>query len=449
MCDCDYNRSLDIATPRNVYLSGYYKRSFGYYSIKHREPVILTHLIDNLVRSKEEIANKLGPNAAEELKEIIGDISKLKYEIQTNKPLEKIPGTDLEAMAYNQCIDKCAVDCGNVTHFSCIWLLAECYMYKRIKEAFITRPSFKDYDYFLSQKKEGFDMCKPLRIQLTKHLNALTGDNDSDTKGSLLRDFTNLLKINLWGNKCDLSLSLGVVESQQAELDISIFEDNILADDCEKIFDVVYTETGTQIDIVLDNAGYELFTDLCVADYLISKKLIDIVKFHVKSYPWFISDVTKKDFDWMIKELMSSSDNLLKDLGNKWLVYKHKQVWKVEEHDFWTYPQEFVHMKTMAPDLYQMLSESRLVIFKGDLNYRKLMGEKNWDPVTPFEEALQGFNPAKLCALRTVKADLISGLKEGVAEQLAEKDSKWMETGNYGLIQFSEKIVPLENETKV
>jgi len=50
-----------------------------------------------------------------------------------------------------------------------------------------------------------------------------------------------------------------------------------------------------------------------------------------------------------------------------------------------------------------------------------------------------GFRPSNLCTLRTVKADLICGLGEGVAEQLFAKDKEWMLTGEYGVIQFASK----------
>lgn len=82
--------------------------------------------------------------------------------------------------------------------------------------------------------------------------------------------------------------------------------------------------------------------------------------------------------------------------------------------------------------------------FAGDLNYRKLFGEFNWDPSTPIDIGLQNFHPSKLCILRTIKADIVCGLKAGVAETVQDKDPKWMETGDWGLIQFSDKITTID-----
>lgn len=78
-------------------------------------------------------------------------------------------------------------------------------------------------------------------------------------------------------------------------------------------------------------------------------------------------------------------------------------------------------------------------MFSGDLNYRKLFGEKNWDPTTPVDVALEGFRPSTLVTLRTVKADIICGLKPGIAEERTAEDSDWRITGKWGLIQFSDK----------
>jgi hypothetical protein len=53
-----------------------------------------------------------------------------------------------------------------------------------------------------------------------------------------------------------------------------------------------------------------------------------------------------------------------------------------------------------------------------------------------FKEALQGFCPAPLIALRTIKADCIAGLKPGLANEINTKNPDWMVTGEFGIIQF-------------
>lgn len=45
-------------------------------------------------------------------------------------------------------------------------------------------------------------------------------------------------------------------------------------------------------------------------------------------------------------------------------------------------------MADKAPDLYRELSESSLIIFKGDYNYRKMVSDLEWPLDTPFKVIL-------------------------------------------------------------
>jgi len=56
-------------------------------------------------------------------------------------------------------------------------------------------------------------------------------------------------------------------------------------------------------DIVFDNAAYELFADLCLADFLVSSGVARLVRLRVKCFPWYVSDTTAQDFDWLLNRL--------------------------------------------------------------------------------------------------------------------------------------------------
>lgn len=72
----------------------------------------------------------------------------------------------------------------------------------------------------------------------------------------------------------------------------------------------------------MDNAGYELFTDLCLADYLVTYKFVNTVRFHGKAIPWFISDVIYQDFTCTIDCIAhKSGSKILKELGKRWECY--------------------------------------------------------------------------------------------------------------------------------
>ena len=86
-----------------------------------------------------------------------------------------------------------------------------------------------------------------------------------------------LLKISLWGNKCDLSISAG--SSQNFHHDplhqITEYESNLLIDDAEKVVDFLHNgKKDCIVDIIMDNAGFELVSDLVLADYLVSSDLV-------------------------------------------------------------------------------------------------------------------------------------------------------------------------------
>ena len=261
------------------------------------------------------------------------------------------------------------------------------------------------------------------------------------------------LQLCLWGNKIDLSMMGSVEAYDGSPPDIPLqradsqeaqrLRTNVLADHSTALWELMKLirqpksdqTTKKRIDIVLDNAGYEIFADMAFADWLLSVQLADQVHFHCKKLPWFVSDALIKDLDWTVDQLCSSDEKILSDLGKKWKSRFQDGSFVVSDHPFWTTSFEYAAMKTIAPDLYSLLSESVLIIFKGDLNYRKLLADRNWLYTQSFSIALGGFQPTNVCALRTLKADLVTGLPPGVAEKAAKQNKDWMITGQYAVLQ--------------
>ena len=249
------------------------------------------------------------------------------------------------------------------------------------------------------------------------------------------------MQVALWGNKCDLSISAGA-SNYQANADpveqAKLLQSDVLSDDTSRVWQLLASSKPHRcIDIVLDNAGFELFTDLCLAEFLISSGTASRVRFHGKQLPWFVSDVTASDWQWSLQQLSSSSTAVLCQLGQRWQQYLSDGVWQFSTNPFWTLPHDFTSMKSAARDLYDDLSTADLVLFKGDLNYRKLVGDLAWPTTTPFTVALRGFSPASLCCLRTLKCDVVVGLAEGQAESTQAQAADWMLTGSYAVIQVS------------
>nr|CAI5834699.1 unnamed protein product [Callosobruchus analis] len=442
MCECQTrNRSIDIKTPRNVHLSAFYRRSFAFHTVLNRMPIILTNIIEGLVKSKAKIAREYGIDAAADLKTVIGELSELKYEVLMNQPLKPLTSAAPDAAIYNEYIAEQANIESPPTHFHTIWLLTECYMYRRIAQTFENTIMLKEYDLFRASKEESFTSSIQLIRKMAKYLTQLLSEPSEPSK----EEFVALLKLNLWGNKCDLSISLGKMADNSALFDTAELDGQILSDRCEDIWEAVSgtADPSHMVAIVFDNVGYEVFTDLCIADYLISKQMADNVMLYVKTIPWFISDVMVFDLYWMLHQMKKLDDKYIKPLGDKWSAYIEDGIWKVIESDFWTLPFSYSHMKKIDPDLYNELARYKVVFFKGDLNYRKLFGEKNWNPSTLVETGLQGFHPSRLAILRTIKSDVVCGLPEGVAEKIEEQDPKWMEKGDWGLIQYCGWIRPI------
>ncbi|OQR71835.1 protein-glutamate O-methyltransferase-like [Tropilaelaps mercedesae] len=407
-----------------VHLCAQVEGSFAYKTVKDRLPVILTKVIDLLSRKASDIESNYGPISREETKKIIGRLSKLRNELQTNKNYVPVQDSFEDVAIWNEHLPQVSTP----RWFDGIWLLAECYLYRRIFESFQMTTKLKEYDYFGEQKENAL-LTSMLAV------NALT---EVLAGGSSKVELSQLIEVSLWGNKCDVSFSGGEENSQKVDLfsQLDTLRVNILQNDVTKVVEYIQSKKSLKIDFLLDNAGFELVTDLILMDYMTRQNLVLRIHIFVKVMPWYVSDALVHDLHYVISRLEQSDFAPTAFLGKRCRGYLEAKQWSIEKRIYWTLPFPYADMSHRDPKLYQELKQSDLIIFKGDLNYRKLVGDRAWKPTTNFRASLMGFEPAPLITLRTIKAETVTGLVEGAAETAKQKSKDWMVSGEFAVVQF-------------
>ncbi|KAM3068841.1 Hairy/enhancer-of-split with YRPW motif protein 2 [Clarireedia jacksonii] len=451
------------------------KTSFAYVSARDRWPVILTGAIDDVYRAVSESSG----TKQQEGKRIIEDLAKLKYELQHDRQLTPLPDDGQPDIAgYNKELEQL----GNPSWFNVPWLFAECYLYRRIAASFSLSKEWKSHDVFARQKMSTFRSSRPAVLELANRYHELISQMAKTTDDEAEKIlFMEMCEVCLWGNATDLSLLTSLtyedIQKLQGSEARKASEKNIIINDLGKAYDVLKKAKNEgkktrQVDIVLDNAGFELYVDLILSGFLLSAGLATNVVLHSKSIPWFVSDVVPADFSDLLNALATAqtfystpSDDEknagktpeplsekevdeLSFLFQNWSGFHAEGQLTLRANRFWTEGGSYWRLPATAPRLYEDLKESELVIFKGDLNYRKLVGDATWDPTTPFTEAIGPLGPGSgvnVLALRTCKADVVVGLKPGEDERLRETEGgggdsgarKWAWSGKWAVVSFS------------
>lgn len=290
---------------------------------------------------------------------------------------------------------------------------------RRISSIFKQTQKWKTYDIFARQKMSTFKSSRPAVLELAARYKDIVTELElkHTIKGVKTQEeleeaekilFVEMAEICLWGNATDLSLLTNLTYEDIQKLQGSearrASEKNIVVNDLGKAFRLLSAahkagQKERRVDIVLDNAGFELFVDLILAGYLLAAGLATTVVFHPKSIPWFVSDVLPHDFAALIQALADpqtfyttlsddekhagktavplSDDETanLKFLFEHWSRMHGEGQFVLRPNVFWTAAGSFWRLPGTEPSLHGDLKQSELVIFKGDLNYRKLTAD--------------------------------------------------------------------------
>lgn len=300
--------------------------------------------------------------------------------------------------------------------FDVPWLWSESHFYRRLLDA---------VGYFGPGPWQGIDPFRPFKLaeldspETDEELAALDAlaDRPADEQAEAL------LHGSLWGNRADLGFRLS-----DAGAEGRAAAPSLVADDSATLLPLL---TGADtLCLIADNAGRELIPDLLLIAHLLAHGRIERAVLHVKPYPYYVSDATTADVVDALRRLVKAPGEAASYGRRLWDALADGRL-TVRAHPFSCAPLPYAEM---PDDLREELAPT-LTVVKGDLNYRRLVGDRMWPPTTPFAD-VTGHFPGPVAALRTLKSDVITGLDaETEAALVAAEGQRWRTGGTHALIQ--------------
>ncbi|MBB5122466.1 damage-control phosphatase ARMT1 family protein [Streptomyces eurocidicus] len=296
------------------------------------------------------------------------------------------------------------------------FLWAESYFYLRLLEC---------VGYFAPGPWQGVDPFAPMKAAelADPALEADTAWLDGLDRSAPAEAFRTLLLASLYGNRADLGFRL--VRDEGAEDGVPL-----LADDSGALWRHLGGRSPGEVHVILDNAGRELLADLLLVDHLLLTRRASSVFLHVKPRPYFVSDAVTTDVRDCLVRLSSFGGEAGKAAGRLREAAAHGRL-RVGGHEFFCSPLGFGELPA---GLRAQLGAARLCVFKGDLNYRRLVGDRAWPATRPFADAVAGV-PGSPVALRTLKSDVVVGLRRKTAERMDVIRPGWRTDGSQALVQ--------------
>lgn len=341
-------------------------------------------------------------------------LRKLRDEIACGAPLPLLPKSEPDHDEWLGALDKQRqIVQSQPGWHNAEWFFAETYAYRWILEA--ARWQETSRDPFHPKKLEELHGDALWRL-------VERATQPADTLANALRRG---LALDLWANRIDLSYAASMQHGTETNAE------DLLVDDREAVIAQVMSEPAGVIYLVADNAGSELAMDLALVDLLLRLPGIRVVVC-LKAAPTFVSDATPIDIWLMLAEMQRRGDE------SAALASRLRDAWSAERLRF--LPQAFWNSSRflweLPTSLRGALNKARLVIIKGDANYRRAVGDCLWDAHTPFADVLDYIDAPVLC-LRTLKSDPLAGLPSpAMAKELSALDPEWRVNGRRGLIQF-------------
>ncbi|MGW0760684.1 damage-control phosphatase ARMT1 family protein [Streptomyces sp. NPDC002814] len=303
--------------------------------------------------------------------------------------------------------------------FDMPWLWSESYFYRRLLDA---------VGYFRPGAWQGIDPFRPSKLaeldapETDEELAALD-DLEAKPADEQARA---LLHGSLWGNRADLGFRLSAKGAGTPAVTPAL-----VADDSDTLWSLLPPSGTGTLCLVADNAGRELIPDLLLIAHLLAHGHIGRAVLHIKPYPYYVSDATTADVLDALRRITAVPGVAAGHGRELWAAMTDGRL-TVRAHPFSCAPLSYADM---PDDLRADFASATLTVVKGDLNYRRLVGDRMWPPTTPFDEVTAYF-PGPVAALRTLKSDVITGLDPATeAALVAAEGQRWRTGGTHALIQ--------------
>jgi hypothetical protein len=306
--------------------------------------------------------------------------------------------------------------------FDVPWLWSESYFYRRLLEA---------VGYFAPGPWQGIDPFRPSKLA---ELDSPETDEELAALDALEsepppRRAAALLHGSLWGNRADLGFRLSAAGTRAARA--AQPAPGLVADDSETLWSLLPPSRAGTLCLVADNAGRELVPDLLLVAHLLAHGRVERAVLHVKPYPYYVSDATTADVVDAVRRLTAAPGAAAGYGRRLWSAMTDGRL-TVRAHPFSCSPLPYA---AMPGELREEFGAATLTVLKGDLNYRRLVGDRLWPPTTPFADVTDYF-PGPVAALRTLKSDVITGLDASTEAALdATGKGRWRTGGVHALIQ--------------
>jgi hypothetical protein len=306
------------------------------------------------------------------------------------------------------------------------WYFAEAWFYRRLLEIvhYFQPGDWLYQDPFRTQKDR----------QVILDIDRLSGGWEELFSQADDQAFIALLYSSLWGNRTDLS-NFTVKEKAHSGFDARD-EAHLMIINHSKTIHRLLSSGVQRVDFINDNVGVDILFDLALADFLLNQQWAEKVVFHLKNQPFFVSDAMSADVLAIISSLRANPLPAISQFGARLDQHIEDGNLMLQEHPFWTSWKMF---RQMPPTINHDLSQSQLVFLKGDVNYRRLLDDAHWPYTTAIQDAASYF-PAPLAALRTLKGEIIIGLRSCQAEALAKEDPGWLINGKRGIIHYYDPL---------